>query len=167
MQETTRHDHAGDHHADHHSHDGDHAAHAVTQDGTPTTVFDKKFWDERYSSAPAIWSGNPNPQLVAEVADFAPGTALDIGAGEGADALWLAQQGWSVTAVDISTVALDRAAALTTAEDRSRRVAHHVAAEPTSRNGTCRPLRTTSCPHSSCTCRRFSGARTSVIARQR
>lgn len=70
-----------------------------------------RFWDERYSSSTQIWSGNPNPQLVLEVADLTPGTALDAGCGEGADTLWLAHRGWRVTAIDISTVALDRAAA--------------------------------------------------------
>jgi SAM-dependent methyltransferase len=68
------------------------------------------FWNERYASAPAIWSGRPNPQLVAEASRLSPGRALDVGAGEGADAIWLAEHGWTVTAVDISGVALARAA---------------------------------------------------------
>ena len=69
-------------------------------------------WDARYRSHPtAIWSGNPNPVLEAEAADLHPGRALDVGCGEGADALWLAERGWRVDAADISQVALDRAAA--------------------------------------------------------
>ena len=64
-------------------------------------------WDHRYSGEP-IWSGNPNGSLVAEVTDLAPGRALDVGAGEGGDALWLAEQGWEVTATDISSRALHR-----------------------------------------------------------
>jgi len=72
--------------------------------------FDREFWDERYRSATSLWSGNPNPHLVAEAAVLTPGAALDAGAGEGADAIWLAARGWRVTAVDISGVALDRAA---------------------------------------------------------
>jgi SAM-dependent methyltransferase len=68
-------------------------------------------WDHRYSGAP-IWSGNPNGTLVNEVRSMAPGRALDIGAGEGGDAIWLAQQGWQVTASDISERALDRIAAV-------------------------------------------------------
>lgn len=68
------------------------------------------FWNERYRSTGALWSGRPNPQLVAEAADLTPGTALDVGCGEGADALWLAERGWRVTGVDIATVALQRAA---------------------------------------------------------
>jgi SAM-dependent methyltransferase len=68
------------------------------------------FWDERYRSARRVWSGNPNPQLVAEVASRPPGRALDVGCGEGADAIWLARRGWTVVAADISGVALERAA---------------------------------------------------------
>ncbi len=73
-------------------------------------VFGAEFWDERYRSADRLWSGNPNPQLVAEVAGREPGRALDVGCGEGADAIWLASRGWAVVAADISQVALDRAA---------------------------------------------------------
>jgi SAM-dependent methyltransferase len=72
---------------------------------------DEAFWNERYRSSSALWSGNPNPQLVTEAADLVPGTALDAGCGEGADAIWLAKRGWLVTAVDLSTVALKRGAA--------------------------------------------------------
>jgi len=66
-------------------------------------------WDRRYAdSGERLWSGHPNGALVDGVADLPPGTALDLGCGEGADAVWLAERGWSVTAVDISQVALDR-----------------------------------------------------------
>ena len=76
----------------------------------PSIMWTHEFWDERYRSADTIWSGNPNPHLVAQVADLSPGTALDVGSGEGADAIWLAARGWQVTGIDVSTVALDRAA---------------------------------------------------------
>ena len=67
-------------------------------------------WDTRYAERDgAKWSGRPNGRLVAEVAGLAPGRALDVGCGEGADAIWLAGRGWAVTAVDISSVALGRA----------------------------------------------------------
>ena len=67
-------------------------------------------WDARYSERDgAMWSGRPNGRLVAEVADLTPGRALDVGCGEGADAIWLARCGWTVTAIDISDVALRRA----------------------------------------------------------
>lgn len=74
------------------------------------TLFDEKFWDERYGGNGAVWSGNPNPQLIAEAADLVTGRALDVGCGEGADALWLAERGWHVVAVDLSSVALQKAA---------------------------------------------------------
>jgi SAM-dependent methyltransferase len=66
-------------------------------------------WDARYSEQAALWSGRPNGRLVAEVAGLTPGRALDVGCGEGADAIWLAGEGWTVTAIDISDVALRRA----------------------------------------------------------
>lgn len=68
-------------------------------------------WDARYLERDTLWSGRPNRQLVAEAADLPAGRALDLGCGEGADALWLAAHGWTVTAIDISRVALHRAAA--------------------------------------------------------
>ena len=67
-------------------------------------------WDARYSERDgSMWSGRPNGRLVAEVADLTPGRALDLGCGEGADAIWLARRGWKVTAIDISDVAVTRA----------------------------------------------------------
>lgn len=72
---------------------------------------DASEWDARYAERDSVWSGEPNTQLVAEVAALPPGTVLDAGCGEGADAVWLAQKGWDVTAVDISQIALDRARA--------------------------------------------------------
>ena len=69
-------------------------------------------WDARYSERDgAMWSGRPNGRLVAEVAELTPGDALDVGCGEGADAIWLTQRGWTVTAIDISDVAIERARA--------------------------------------------------------
>lgn len=67
-----------------------------------------QFWEERYASRPQVWSGRANQVLVDLVSGFAPRTALDLGCGEGGDAVWLAQQGWRVTAVDISTTAVER-----------------------------------------------------------
>jgi SAM-dependent methyltransferase len=72
--------------------------------------FDEAFWDERYRSHSSLWSGNPNSHLVGEAAELTPGAALDVGSGEGADAIWLARRGWQVTAVDLSAVALQRGA---------------------------------------------------------
>ncbi len=67
-------------------------------------------WDSRYADREQLWSGAPNGALVAEVAGLAPGRALDVGCGEGADAVWLARGGWDVTAIEVSGVALERAA---------------------------------------------------------
>ncbi|MGN7249059.1 FAD-dependent oxidoreductase [Janibacter anophelis] len=77
-------------------------------------------WDGRYSGDQQ-WSGNPNGSLVAEISSVAPGTALDVGAGEGGDAVWLAEQGWRVTASDISALALERVGAA--ARDRGLDIA--------------------------------------------
>ncbi|WP_405388408.1 class I SAM-dependent methyltransferase [Streptomyces sp. NBC_01102] len=77
---------------------------------TDSTRTDAEMWDDRYRESDRIWSGNPNTMLVREVEGLKPGRALDLGCGEGADAVWLARQGWTVTATDISRVALDRAA---------------------------------------------------------
>jgi SAM-dependent methyltransferase len=73
-------------------------------------VFNEAYWEERYRSAATVWSGEPNRQLVAEAGDLPPGTALDAGSGEGADAVWLARRGWWVTAVDFAVTALERGA---------------------------------------------------------
>jgi SAM-dependent methyltransferase len=67
------------------------------------------FWNDRYAERDRIWSGQPNQALVLAAASLPPGRALDLGCGEGADAVWLAERGWEVTAVDISTTAVTRA----------------------------------------------------------
>jgi SAM-dependent methyltransferase len=75
------------------------------RDGSP------RFWERFYADRDQVWSGRPNPVLAATAADLVPGTALDLGAGEGGDALWLAERGWKVTAVDVAQTACDRIAA--------------------------------------------------------
>ena len=69
-----------------------------------------EFWEARYLSHRgengAVWSGKVNAAVEREVSGLTPGTALELGSGEGGDALWLAAQGWSVTALDISANAL-------------------------------------------------------------
>ena len=69
-------------------------------------------WDGWYRDRDvAVWSGRPNGRLVAEIAELTLGHALDVGCGEGADAIWLAQRGWTVTGLDVSEVAVSRARA--------------------------------------------------------
>jgi SAM-dependent methyltransferase len=70
----------------------------------------EQYWEERYRDEGRVWSGRPNPLLVREAGPLPPGTALDLGCGEGGDAIWLASQGWEVTAVDVSDTALRRGA---------------------------------------------------------
>lgn len=65
-------------------------------------------WDERYAAAERVWSAGPNREVERIVAGWVPGRALDLGAGEGRHALWLAEKGWQVTAVDFSAVGIDR-----------------------------------------------------------
>ncbi|PWU45728.1 class I SAM-dependent methyltransferase [Micromonospora globispora] len=70
---------------------------------------DSRAWDERYASAPElVWTAEPNRFVVEEVSNLSPGRAIDLAAGEGRNAVWLAQQGWEVTAVDFSPVAIER-----------------------------------------------------------
>lgn len=71
----------------------------------------ERFWEDRYRRRERVWSGRPNPVLVDVVGSLGLGRALDLGCGEGGDAIWLARQGWRVTAADVSATALGRAAA--------------------------------------------------------
>ena len=69
----------------------------------------EEYWDARYREGGAVWSGRPNVPVVDAVRSLSPGRALDLGCGEGGDAIWLAERGWSVTGVDISPSAIARA----------------------------------------------------------
>jgi 2-polyprenyl-3-methyl-5-hydroxy-6-metoxy-1,4-benzoquinol methylase len=79
-------------------------------DEEASALFEPPGWEERYAGEEKVWSGRPNPQLVTEVSALTPGTALDVGCGEGGDVIWLAQQGWRVTGADFSANGLARAA---------------------------------------------------------
>ena len=80
---------------------------AAGNSGVPDSV---AAWEERYAdSDDAIWSGNPNESLVAIVSEMTAGRVLDVGCGEGADVVWMAENGWDATGIDLSTTAIDRA----------------------------------------------------------
>lgn len=65
-------------------------------------------WEEHYTAKPQVWSGRVNVRLAEIVPELTGTRALDLGCGEGGDAIWLAEQGWAVVAIDVSTTALDR-----------------------------------------------------------
>ncbi|GIG88695.1 class I SAM-dependent methyltransferase [Plantactinospora endophytica] len=69
---------------------------------------DASDWDRRYAAAELLWSATPNLFVHDELADLPPGRAIDLAAGEGRNAIWLADRGWRVTAVDFSAVAIDK-----------------------------------------------------------
>ncbi len=85
-----------------------------------THTFDKAYWEKHWGSAEG-GGMPPHPALDTEIGSLSPGSALDAGSGEGAEALWLAARGWDVTAVDISAEALRRAASRAPADVRSVR----------------------------------------------
>lgn len=74
--------------------------------------FAREDWNARYAQKELLWTAEPNRLFAAEVADLRPGRALDVACGEGRNAVWLAERGWEVTAVDFSDVALAKAAEL-------------------------------------------------------
>lgn len=76
-----------------------------------STLDAQEYWEQHYGARDRIWSGRVNARLAQAVEPLGPGRALDLGCGEGADALWLADRGWRVVAVDVSHTALQRAAA--------------------------------------------------------
>lgn len=74
-------------------------------------------WDRRYADSELLWTGEANRFLVAQVAHLPVGRALDVAAGEGRNAVWLAEHGWQTTAVDFSPVAIGKGRRLATERD--------------------------------------------------
>jgi len=72
-------------------------------------------WNDRYAATALVWSEGPNQFVADTVQELTAGRALDLACGEGRNAIWLARQGWTVTAVDFSDVAIDKARQLGTA----------------------------------------------------
>ena len=81
---------------------------------------DARDWDDRYAGTGLVWSARPNQFVEAELADLAPGRAIDVAAGEGRNAIWLAEQGWHVTAVDFSEVGLEKGRTLQSHHEHGR-----------------------------------------------
>jgi SAM-dependent methyltransferase len=81
---------------------------------------DRKDWNRRYEGDELLWTARPNSFLVEEIGSLTPGRALDLACGEGRNPVWLAEQGWQVTGVDFSEVALEKARHL--AADRGVRI---------------------------------------------
>lgn len=73
---------------------------------------DARAWDERYEQRELVWSAEPNVFVERELAGLPPGRALDLAAGEGRNAIWLAEQGHDVEAVEFSPVAIDKGRAI-------------------------------------------------------
>ncbi|MBP1326239.1 SAM-dependent methyltransferase [Leucobacter exalbidus] len=82
-----------------------HGEHAATE----TTATPAEFWEQRYAESGQIWSGRVNHTLAQVASAWQPGRSLDLGCGEGGDALWLAEQGWAATGIDLSPTAVARA----------------------------------------------------------
>ncbi len=91
----------------------------MTEHERPTSSvrqgFAREDWNARYAQKELVWTAEPNRLFAAEVGSLQPGRALDVACGEGRNAVWLAERGWRVTAVDFSDVALAKAAELATA----------------------------------------------------
>lgn len=83
---------------------------------------EREDWNERYRTTQLIWTAEPNRFLAEEARGLSPGRALDLAAGEGRNAVWLAERGWTVRAVDFSDVALAKGRQLATERGVAARI---------------------------------------------
>lgn len=90
--------------------------------GQRVPTLEREDWNRRYTAEEFIWTVDANRILVEEVRNLAPGSALDLAAGEGRNAVWLAEQGWRVQAIDLSDVAVEKGKRLAAARDVSDRI---------------------------------------------
>lgn len=88
----------------------------------------RDFWEDRYADSERVWSGRVNPTLESLVASLTPGRALDLGCGEGGDAIWLARKGWQALGIDISKTAVERARAHADLDDSAAGAVEFLAA---------------------------------------
>ena len=95
--------------------------------GRPTTTMEREDWNLRYEGTAFLWTVEANRFVAAEVAHLSPGSALDLAAGEGRNAVWLAEPGWRVRAVDFSDVAIDKGKQLAAAREVEDRIDFEVA----------------------------------------
>lgn len=94
---------------------------------TPAYTLERDDWNRRYAGKELIWSADANRFLMEETAALAPGLALDLAAGEARNAVWLAERGWRVHAVDFSDVGIGKGRQLATAREVDERIEFEVA----------------------------------------
>ena len=94
----------------------------TTETKEPSANPERDYWNQRYAAKEFIWSAEANRFVTEETASLAPGKALDLAAGEGRNAVWLAEQGWQLQAIDLSDVAIEKAKQLAAARNVADRI---------------------------------------------
>ena len=98
-----------------------------TVENKPLSPMEREYWDGRYATKEFVWTASANRFVAAEVASLSPGRALDLAAGEGRNAVWLAGRGWSVCAVDFSSIAIEKGKQLAAERNVSSKIDFQVA----------------------------------------